>query len=88
MWEKRYRDKIVTIKEQQATDETNRAGRHGKPPEDRADAAKGLQKVTPRTSPSTDLPVDLDGAGVIGSEVDVLNRHKLSRRLPAHGGQR
>jgi hypothetical protein len=52
MSEKQYRDKIVAIKKQQATDETNRgkaraaAGRH------RADAAKDLQKITPRTSAS------------------------------------
>lgn len=52
MSEKQYRDKIVAIKKQQATDETNlrkaraAAGKH------RADAAKEIQKVTPRISVS------------------------------------
>jgi hypothetical protein len=48
--EKQYRDKIVTIKKQQATDETNRGKARAAAGKHRADAAKEIQKITPRTS--------------------------------------
>jgi len=50
--EKQYRDKIVTIKKQQATDETNRGKARAAAGKHRADAAKEIQKITPRTSVS------------------------------------
>jgi hypothetical protein len=50
--EKQYRDKIVTIKKQQATDETNRGKARAAAGKHRADAAKEIQKITPRTSAS------------------------------------
>ncbi len=50
--EKQYRDKIVAIKKQQATDETNRGKARAAAGKHRADAAKELQKITPRTSES------------------------------------
>ncbi|WP_408898453.1 CHAT domain-containing protein [Nocardioides sp. R1-1] len=50
MSEKQYRDKIVAIKKQQATDETNRGKARVAASKLRADAAKELQKITPRTS--------------------------------------
>jgi hypothetical protein len=50
MTEKQYRDKIVSIKKQQATDETNRGKARAAAGKHRSDAAKELQKVTPRTS--------------------------------------
>lgn len=50
--EKQYRDKIVAIKKQQATDETNRGKARAAAGKPRADAAKELQKITPRTSAS------------------------------------
>lgn len=52
MSEKQYRDKIVAIKKQQATDETNRGKARAAAGKHRADAAKELQKITPRTSAS------------------------------------
>ena len=50
--EKQYRDKIVTIKKQQATDETNRAKARAAAGKHRADATREIQKITPRTSVS------------------------------------
>lgn len=50
--EKQYRDKIVTIKKRQATDETNRGKARAAAGKHRADAAKEIQKITPRTSAS------------------------------------
>jgi len=50
--EKQYRDKIVTIKKQQANDETNRGKARAAAGKHRADAAKEIQKITPRTSVS------------------------------------
>jgi len=44
--------KIVTIKKQQATDETNRENARSAAGKHRADAAKEVQKITPRTSVS------------------------------------
>lgn len=52
MSEKQYRDKIVTVKKQQATDETNRGKARAAAGKHRADAAKEIQKITPRTSAS------------------------------------
>lgn len=52
MSEKQYRDKIVAIKKQQATDETNRGKARAAAGKHRAEAAKELQKITPRTSAS------------------------------------
>lgn len=52
MSEKQYRDKIVAIKKQQATDETNRGKARTAAGKYRADAAKELQKITARTSAS------------------------------------
>lgn len=52
MSEKQYRDKIVSIKKQQATDETNRGKARVAASKYRADAGKEMQKVTPRTSAS------------------------------------
>ncbi len=52
MSEKQYRDKIVTIKKQQAADETNRGKARAAAGKYRADAAKEIQKITPRTSVS------------------------------------
>src|SRR5829696_7924246 len=52
LFEKQYRDKIVTIKKQQATDETNRGKARAAAGKHRADAAKEIQKITPRTSVS------------------------------------
>ena len=52
LFEKQYRDKIVTIKKQQATDETNRGKARAAAGKHRADAAKEIQKITPRTSAS------------------------------------
>lgn len=54
MSEKQYRDKIVTIKKQQATDETNRGKARAAAGKHRADATKEIQKITPRTSASMD----------------------------------
>jgi hypothetical protein len=48
--EKQYRDKIVMIKKQQAIDETNRGKARAAAGKHRADAAKEIQKITPRTS--------------------------------------
>lgn len=50
MSEKQHRDKIVAIKKQQASDETNRGKARAAAGKYRADAAKELQKITPRTS--------------------------------------
>jgi hypothetical protein len=50
--EKQYRDKIVAIKKQQATDETNRGKARAAAGKHRADAAKEIQKITSRTSVS------------------------------------
>jgi hypothetical protein len=50
--EKQYRDKIVAITKQQATDETNRGKARAAAAKYRTDAAKELQKITPRTSAS------------------------------------
>src|SRR5829696_2367200 len=50
--QKQYRDKIVTIKKQQATDETSRGKARAAAGKHRADAAKEIQKITPRTSVS------------------------------------
>lgn len=52
MSEKQYRDRIVTIKKQQATDETNRGKARVAASKHRAAAAKEIQKITPRTSVS------------------------------------
>ncbi|WP_299449077.1 CHAT domain-containing protein [uncultured Serinicoccus sp.] len=52
MSEKQYRDKIVAIRKQQASDETNRGKARAAAGKHRADAAKELQKITPRTSAS------------------------------------
>jgi hypothetical protein len=48
--EKQYRDKIVAIKKQQATDEMNRSKARAAASKYRADAGKEIQKITPRTS--------------------------------------
>lgn len=56
MSEKQYRDKIVAIKKQQATDETNRGKARAAAGKHRADAAKELQKITPRTSATMARP--------------------------------
>lgn len=53
MSEKQYRDKIVALKKQQATDETNRGRARAAASKYRADAAKEIQRITPRTSLST-----------------------------------
>jgi hypothetical protein len=50
--EKQYRDKIVAIKKQQATDETNRGKARAAAGKHRADAVKELQKIKPRTGES------------------------------------
>ena len=52
MSEKQYRDKIVTIKKQQAADEFNRGKARVAAGKYRADAAKEIRKITPRTSES------------------------------------
>lgn len=52
MSEKQYRDKVVSIKKQQATDETNRSKARVAATKYRADAAKELKKITPRISAS------------------------------------
>jgi hypothetical protein len=52
MSEKQYRDKIVAIKKQQAIDETNRGKARTAAAKHRTDAAKEIQKITPRTSVS------------------------------------
>lgn len=51
--EKQYRDKVVTIKKQQASDEANRGKARAAASKLRADASKEIQKITPRTSAST-----------------------------------
>jgi hypothetical protein len=50
--QKQYRDKIVTIKKQQATDETSRGKARAAASKHRADAAKEMQKITQRTNVS------------------------------------
>lgn len=52
MSEKQYRDKIVAIKKQQAAAESNRGKARTAGGKYRADAAKEIQKITPRTSAS------------------------------------
>ncbi|MGQ0846880.1 MAG: CHAT domain-containing protein [Sporichthyaceae bacterium] len=52
MSEKQYRDRIVSIKKQQATDEANRGKARTAAGKYRADAARELQKITARTSES------------------------------------
>jgi hypothetical protein len=52
MSEKQYRDKIASIKKQQATDEAHLAKARSAAAKYRSDAAKELAKITPRTSAS------------------------------------
>lgn len=53
MSEKQYRDKIVMNQKQQATDEANRGKARAAASKYRADAAREMGRITPRTSPST-----------------------------------
>ncbi len=52
MSEKQYRDKIASIKKQQATEETALAKARAAAGKHRSDAARELAKITPRTSAS------------------------------------